>query len=162
MFKVGECVIYKTDVCKIKEIKKNYIGNQDYYVLVPIDDESLVISVPAENKLGVIRKIISKEKVEEIIKMIPNVELITFDNEKMFEQEYKKLLYSRNYEDLIKIIKTTYSRNSDRLLNKKKISEKDDFYFKKAERMLYSEFAVSLNVTYDEAKKYVVDSVGSE
>lgn len=157
MFKKGEFVVYRTEVCKVKDIMLDHINGKDYYKLSPIDDDSLTINIPVENNL--VRSLITKEKVDLIIEMIPSVKQISFDNEKMFEQEYKKILYSGKYEDLIKIIKTTFSRNSNRLSNKKKISEKDDYYFKQAEKMLYSEFAAVLNMSVDEAREYVISKV---
>lgn len=36
MYKVNDLLIYKKDVCKVKEIK--YLRNLDYYVLSPIKD----------------------------------------------------------------------------------------------------------------------------
>ena len=63
------------------------------------------------------------------------------------------------YEDLIKIIKTTYLRNKERIDNNKKIGGTDDEYFKQAEKYLYNEFSVALNMSYDDTKKYVIDKV---
>lgn len=63
------------------------------------------------------------------------------------------------HEGLIKIIKTTYIRNKERVDNKRKIGEKDDTYFKKAEKLLYTEFSLALNMTYDETKDYVLSKV---
>ena len=80
-------------------------------------------------------------------------------NDKLLENEYKKLLHEEGYDGLIKIIKTTYLRNCDRINNKKKISERDEIYFNMAEKYLYNEFAVSLGVTFEEAKKYVIEKV---
>ena len=57
--------------------------------------------------------------------------------EKQIEQTYKELMKSGTHEDLVKIIKTTYLRNQMRILNNKKISEKDDEYFKRAEKYLW-------------------------
>ncbi|HPE15235.1 MAG TPA: CarD family transcriptional regulator [Bacilli bacterium] len=157
MFKVNDYVIYKNDTCIIKNTKN--MRGRDYYSLSPIDDLSLNIDVSIENNLGHIRSIISKSEVEQIISSIPMVECIEFENEKMFESEYKRILASGKYEDLIKIIKTSFLRNDARLLNNKRISEKDDFYFKKAEKILYNEFSIALGLTYDETKKYVIDRV---
>lgn len=157
MFNIDDYVLYKRDVCIIKEIKKNM--GQDYYVLIPIEDESLKIEVPVVNKLGNIKKLITKENALEIIEQIPNIKPLEIENEKIIEQEYKKLFNSGNPLDLIKIIKTTYLRNENRILNKKRISERDDIYFNKAERLLYNELSKVLNKTYDETKKYVIDNV---
>ena len=43
----------------------------------------------------------------------------------------------------------------------KKISDKDNFYFDKAEKYLYNELSISLNMNYEEVKKYVFDTVSS-
>lgn len=156
MYKVGDFVVYKRDVCEIVEIKESYFKGLDYFVLLPLNDKTLKIQVPTNNKL--LRDVISKEKVIEIINNIPSIELIKTDN-KLIENEYKRLLNSDKYEDLIKIIKTTYLRNKEREDSKKKISDKDKFYFEKAERLLYSEFSIALNITYDETKEYVINKV---
>lgn len=151
MFKEGDFVVYKRDVCKIKKIKED-----NYYVLVPIDDESLVITIP-KNNLNV-RGIISKDESEELINSIPKIEIINV-NDKMLENEYKNLLNSGKLEDLIKIIKTTYLRNENRISNHKKIGEKDDNYFKKTEKLLYNELSISLGLSYEDTKKYVTKKV---
>ena len=142
-------------MCYIKEIIE--IKDKKYYVLFPIDDDSLTIKVPVDNSF--IRRVISKDEVAEIIKNIINIDIIKVDNEKMIEQEYKKLLENATHENLIKIIKTSYLRNDKRKREKKKISEKDDTYFKLAEKILYNEFSVALKMNYEDTKKYVVDSV---
>lgn len=67
-------------------------------------------------------------------------------------------MHSGTYEDLIKIIKTSYLRNKDR---KKKISEIDNEYFNKAGSYLYNEFRVVLNLSFSETKEYVIKSVSS-
>ncbi len=158
MKKIGDYVIYRKEVCKVVNIKEKHFQNKDYYVLVPIDDESLRIDVPIENKNGWLRELISKDEAENIIKKIPKIDMITC-NEKMIEPQYKMLLSEGSHESLIKIIKTTYLRNKDRLDNKKKISDKDNYYFELAEKYLYNEFSVVLGMDYEQTKKYVIDCV---
>ena len=156
MYKVGEYIVYKKDVCIIKEIKEKYYKDIDYYILEPINDKSLKISVPINSKF--IRKLITKEKIKEIIKKIPSVEIIN-SHEKMLETKYKELLKTDNYLDLIKIIKTTYLRNKERLDNNKKVGEKDYNYFNLAEKYLYTEFSIILNMSYNETKEYIKKEV---
>jgi len=150
MYKIGDYVVYKRDVCKIRDIKDSN------YVLNPIDDQTLTITIPQSNNF--IRGIISKKESEELIKKIPNIDMIKV-NDKLLENEYKNLLNSGKLEDLVKIIKTTYLRNEDRINNRKKIGEKDDNYFKKAEKLLYNEISISLNLSYEETKKYIKERV---
>ena len=153
MFKVNDIVVYVSDVCKITNLN----NATKYYTLKPIDDKSLVIKIPFDNDR--VRGLISKKEVGKIIKQIPDVSLIEFKNPKMVENEYKKLLYSNEHLNLIKIIKTTHLRNKERVDNNKKKSEKDSTYFKLAEKLLYNEFAIVLNKTYDETKEYVTNEV---
>lgn len=158
MYKIGEYVVYKKDVCKIIDIRKNHFNNEDYYIMVPANDSSLKIDIPTANRCNFIRDIISKEEVLKLIRKIPTISLIKIDD-KLLEQEYKALISNGNHEDLIKIIKTTYLRNKDKIENKKKISEKDNHYFEQAEKYLYSEFSVALNMSYEDTKQFVIDEV---
>ncbi len=156
MYKENDYLVYKRDVCKVQKILEKYFNNSDYYELLPISDESLIIKVPVNSKD--IRKLISKEETLKLIKEIPNIKLIE-SNDRLIENEYKILLNSGSIEDLIKIIKTTYLRNLKRVNDGKKIGDKDGNYFKKAEKYLYNELAISLKMSYDECKKYVIEEV---
>ena len=154
MFKKNDYVVYKRNVCKIKEIKQNHYKGKDYYVLTPIDDETLTIDIPIENKL--IRPIMNKEEAIKLIEKIKDINIIQ-TNDKIIEMEYKNLMKSNKMEDLIKIIKTSYLRNDNRKKNGKKITEKDDTYFKAAESILYNELSLSLGMTFDKTKEYVIN-----
>lgn len=160
MYKINDYIVYRHDVCKIKKIKK--IKDKDYYVISPIDDNSLIINTPADNKMGYIRDILSKEEAKKIIDSIKDIKAVDSINEKNVEATYKELLNSYSYENLIKIIKTTYERNNNRLINNKKISEKDDTYFKLAEKYLYNELAISLNTTSEKIKDYIINKFKNE
>ena len=140
MFKIGDFLIYKGDLCELKDIKKNESMNFDYYILSPVKDKSLT------------------EQVEEIIKKIPDIKVIE-NEDRMIEREYKILLSTDDHLDLIKIIKTTFARNEERRIAGKKIGDKDINYFKKAEQILYNEFSVALGLSYEETKKYVTEKV---
>jgi len=159
MFNVGDYVIHNRELCKIKDIKDNNVSGEDkYYVLNPIDDKSLTISVPINNKNESLRSVISKEIALNLIKEIPKIEIID-SNDKLIESEYKALMNSNTFEGLIKIIKTTYMRNDERLKANKKIGEKDKFYFEKAGKYLYDEFSIALEMTFDEVKTFVINEV---
>lgn len=100
----------------------------------------------------------SLEEVKELINRIPLVEVIETDD-KNLENDYKQLLHSEKIDDLIKIIKTAYLRNKDRIDNNKKIGEKDNNYFNLAERYLYTEFSIVLNKNFEDTKDYVIEKV---
>lgn len=156
MYKVGDKIVYKRDVCKIDEIKENYAANQDYYVLTPLFDTDLKIKIPTNNLN--LRNLITKKELEDIIDEIPNIDLIIKDNREI-EYEYKNLLSTYNIKDLIPIIKTTYLRNLEREKQKKKISDIDSTYFELAEKYLYDECSVVLDKTVEETKEYFISKL---
>ena len=129
MYKVNDLLVYKKDVCVVEEIKPKYLRDTDYYVLSPLTDKSLKLQVPTTS--NAIRDLIKKEKIEEIIQSIPNIEVIKSDA-KTLETDYKLLMQNGTHEDLIKIIKTTYLRNKERLDNNKKTADKDNYCFNQA------------------------------
>lgn len=158
MFNVNDFLVYKKEVCRVKEIKENSLDKSSYYVLIPVTDESLKIEVPTANRLGHLRNLISIEEIDNIIKKIPSIKIIE-ENDRLIENEYKELLKSGTFEDLITIIKTTYLRNKARENTKRKLSDKDNTYFNLAEKYLYTEFSIVLNKSYKDTKKYVEDEV---
>ena len=156
MYNIGDYVVYKRDVCIVKEINKKYYRDMDYYKLEPINDKSLKLDVPVNNRY--IRNIITKDRLDEIVNNIPNIDVVS-GNDKYIENDYKELMLSGKHEDLVKIIKTTYLRNKERLDNKKKVTDKDIWYFKEAEKYLYTEFSIVLKCSYEEARDYVISKV---
>lgn len=152
MFKVGEKIVYKGKVCSIVS------QNEDSYVLIPIEDKSLKITLKKEN--ASFRNLLSKDEVMAIIKKMPSIDVLDVPD-KMLEQEYKRLMTTGNHLDLIKINKTTYLRNKNRLDNKKKIGDKDNNYFFQAENLLYTEFKEVLDMSYDEVKEYISKSIAN-
>ncbi|MEG0994728.1 MAG: CarD family transcriptional regulator [Bacilli bacterium] len=158
MYKVGDHVVYRRDVCQVKNIKKSKLGEDEYYVLVPIDDASLTIDIPVDNRRGFLRDLITEEEVENIISHIQEVEIID-KPDKLLENEYRLLLNTGDHLDLVKIIKTAYARNKYRLDNKKKTGDKDSYYHEKAEKYLYNEFGIILGLNFEDTKSYVTDKV---
>jgi len=160
MFKIGEHVVYKHDVCLLKEVKKGR-NDKEYYVLVPITDNTLKIEIPTDLANKNIKKLITKEYALELIQKMKEIEVIKTDT-KLLENVYRQLLSDETHESLIKIIKTTYLRNKERIDSKRKVSDKDDYYFRLAEKYLYNELSIVLNKDYEETKKYVIEEVDKD
>lgn len=107
---------------------------------------------------NLLKKVITKEEIDRLLLEIPEINIIDL-GEKQIEQEYKELMKSGTHEDLVKIIKTSYLRNQIRILNNKRISEIDDEYFKRAEKYLYEEIGIVLNLSFEDTKKYIINKL---
>lgn len=156
MYKIGDYVVYRKNVCIIKNIKKNVSSGDLIYVMNPIDDESLTINIPVKNEINLLRNIISKEEAISIINNIYNIDTLENIDDRLLENKYKELLNLGSHEDLVKIIKTTYLRNEYRLKNNKKVNERDNKYFNLAEKYLYNELSVALNMSIEQIKEYII------
>lgn len=154
MYKINDYVIYKREVCIIKE--KKDIRTQEYYILENKEDASLKVSVPVSQESQLLRPLTEKNLIFKVLDNIPNIKELDV-NERNLEDQYKLLLQGSSLEDLVKIIKTTYIRNSIRKNNKKKMSDKDIHYQEIAEKFLYNEIAYSLGIPYEEAKEVVTE-----
>lgn len=151
MFNINDYVLYKHDTCRVDNIV-NY-NDKWYYVLIPVSDSSLKINVLKDN-CNIIRNVMSYDDAIKLIDSMPYIDVI-LESDKNIENEYKKCLSSLDYNELIKVIKTCYLRNKNRVDNKKKVSDKDLYYLSLAEKYLYNELAISLNISFDEVVKYV-------
>ncbi len=157
MFKVGDYVVYRREVCKLMGIEKNNLSHISYYILIPEFNKSLTIKVPIDNS-SYIKSLLSKKEIEALIMQIPNIQVIESNN-RLVENEYKLFIHSGKYEDLIKIIKTAYFKDKARADNKKKIGERGGTFFNQAEKFLYEELSVALGIDYDDAKNYIISEI---
>jgi CarD family transcriptional regulator len=157
-YNIGEYVVHKHTVCRITTIEKNYKYDDNYYIMTPIDDATVQIAVPVKDDAGSLRPVMSHKDAEALVKRIPQIEVIA-NQDRTLENEYRVLMNSDNVEDLVKVIKTTYARNDARSKTGRHAGEKDSAYFKRAEHSLYSELAVSLDMSYDQASAYVAKIV---
>ncbi len=160
MFTVNEIVVYRKDVFRIKEIIKKDSKDASYYLLVPYenDDGSLKIQVPVANKKGYLRKLSTKEEIESLIKRISEIQVLQ-GNVRMLETEFRNMMKKPSLDDLVCIIKTTYLRNQERLAQNKKMGSADTAFFNEAEKILYQEIGVVLNLTIEQAKEYITTKI---
>lgn len=143
-------IVYRKETCKIIE------KEDGYYKLVPVNDTSIKYKVPVDSNF--LKKVITKEEIDRLLLEIPEINTINL-GEKQIEQEYKELMKSGTHEDLVKIIKTSYLRNQIRILNNKRISEIDDEYFRRAEKYLYEEIGIVLNLSFENTKEYIINKL---
>lgn len=160
MFKIGQKIIYRRDVCTVEAVMKDFKDGQDYYKLVPFYDDSLVVNAPVDGIDAVSRDLLSMDDIDGLIEQIPQIDCVNCED-RTLESIYKDLYNSEKHEDLVKIIKTAYVRSEKKQQKGQRRSERDKEYFRKAEKALYSELAIVLGKTVDDTKEYVVERVAA-
>lgn len=156
MYKINDYVIYKREVCAVKDLKK--INNQDYYTLENKEDTSLKISIPVSQETQLLRHLATFDEISNTLDHINDIPTLDI-NERNLEEQYKLLLQGTTIENLIKIIKTAYIRNEIRKNNHKHLSDTDTSYQELAEQFLFNEIAYAMNISYDAAKELVFNKL---
>lgn len=160
MFKVNDTIMYGTQgICKIVEItEKDFMGaKKEYYVLKPINDAGATLFAPKNNAKieAKMRRILSKEEINELIETMPYEEANWISNENERKEKYKSIIASGDRTELIKMIKALYFQKKKREADGKHLYLSDERFFKEAERILYDEFQYVLKIQRDELMSFI-------
>lgn len=164
MFKVGEYVVFATNgVCKVEAVGKLEMNGMSeeklYYTLAPIHASKTKIFTPIDNDKVIMRRVLSRKAVLELIDDVENIEIISIEDDKAREEAYKEAIKKCDCRELIKIIKTLNLRKEARLLEGKKVINSDERYLKIAEENLYEELALPLEIDRDEMSTFIIERV---
>lgn len=163
MFKINDYVVYSSSgVYKIVDItiEKDINDNDtEYYVLRPAFDKNLTIKTPVNNPKVLIRGIMKKDDVLSLIENMPEVETTWVEDNRERSERFKAALRTGEGEEWIKLIKTIYLEKREKTDHGKKLMKTDEQIMKAAEKILYEEFAIALDISPEEVISYINDHV---
>ncbi|MCI8280839.1 MAG: CarD family transcriptional regulator [Lachnospiraceae bacterium] len=167
MFKKGDYIVYgSTGICVIEDITTmdlpGVTKERLYYVMLPYGKNGNKIFTPVDNPKMKLRRVLTKEETLALIDEIPAMEQVGISEEKLREQKYKEYLRSCECKNWIRMIKTLYHRNQERISQGKKVTATDERYFKLAEENLYTEFSISLDIPKDKIQEYIEKRLNKE
>lgn len=169
MFEVGSTVIYRNHVCLIAGMHEKYFEDKDYYELRAILEGSLKFYiVAAEAKSPLVRPAMSKKEALELIEELPALAVIDEAElnlagagvsrsvaERQLKDEYARRVSQCSPRELAVVVKSTYERIRDRELTGKQPMSVDKKFLALAEKLLYDELSVSLDMPRDEVPDFV-------
>lgn len=161
MYNINDTVLYgKQGVCKIKEIKiENFSGKpMEYYFLQPAYSDNTVIYVPVDNDelVSKMRKVISVEEIDELIKEVKESEVLWYDTDKERREKYNAVIASGDRKKLLQLIHSLYINQEERKSIGKNMYVSDERIMKEAEKLVYEEFATVLKIKPNEVTPYIV------
>ena len=164
MLAIGTKVVYGTNgVCEIADIRREEVAGEarNYYVLRAGEsgaDSLIFVPVDSEKLVAQMRPLLSREEVEAIIlraASLPETDWPT-DNRRRSEL-FRKIIDSGDRTALISLIKTIYNAGKRREDIGKKNYLADEQVMKRAEKILYSEFAEVLDIAPGEVVRYIAE-----
>lgn len=167
MFQIGEIVIYGTSgACRINAVEKRELGDcvQECYVLKPVYDNSLTIRVPRNNEMlmAKMHPVITKDEVMDLIHEMPETENCYDADMNARKLFYSDTLKSGDHHSLLKMIKSIYCYKKERMANGKRLSGFDENAMREAENMLYTEFALALDIQPNQVVSFIQNEVSTE
>lgn len=160
MFNVGDLIVYgNSGVYSVSEYCKSPVDKHDtrvFYLLRPMHESaSNIIITPVDNDRIPMRGIISEDEAYSLIDKIPYITALEIENEKGRKEKYREAIGKCDLEEYVKIIKTVEQRRDNVLKAKKRLSETDADYEKRAKFCLYSEIASVFSLRMDEVEGFI-------
>jgi len=162
MFSIGQYVSCgNKGVCTIENVTTLDISGVDkkkmYYILKPYYMAASTVYVPVDSSTTSIRPILTREEAQELLKEIQGIPMLTIQNEKLIEQDYKTAMKTNRPEEWVSIIKTIYARRQKRLQAGRKETAVDSRFFKLAEDNLYGELAIALEMPRSQVSESIYE-----
>lgn len=166
-YQINDTILYGTQgVCKITgTVQKDFGGCvMDYYTLQPVYSDNSVIYVPMHNEalLQKMRRVLSPEEIYTLIQAMPRQEVSWIENENERKERCREILSRGDRLELVRAIKALYLHQQELQKTGKKLHVSDERFLKEAEKMLYDEFALVLNIKEDEVLPFIMKQIEVE
>lgn len=162
MFSKGSYITYGTyGACKISDIRKEDFsgcGQQEYYILQPVStNDGSKLFVPTDNELltGKMRHMPSAQEIHSLIESIPEDNTAWIDNSSERKERFKEVMENGDHRELIAMIKCIHDKKSERIACGKKLWISDENTLAQAEKILYNEFALVLDIRPEDVLPFI-------
>lgn len=166
MFSIGDYIVYGSEgVYTVTEYTSSPIDKNDtrqFYMLRPVHGPAgNVIITPVGNDKVKMRPVMSRDEALAFIDRIPQIPTLTVEREKNRREIYRQALSIASGDEFVKIIKTVTERRDELLKAKKRLSESDNDYEKKAKFCLNGELSISLGIPIDQIDEFIKNRLSS-
>ncbi|MEA4890059.1 MAG: CarD family transcriptional regulator [Clostridiaceae bacterium] len=159
MYKIGDSIMFgNCGACRILDIHTRPDNNNDstlYYILQPIFDENSRIYFPVNSDKVFLRSLYSKQEVEQLIASMGTLEPLWIDDKKEREIKYRDIFKSCDSQVCMRMLKGLYLKKKDKIAGGKTLSESDILMYRSAEKLLFEEFALALNIPVGSVSNYI-------
>lgn len=160
VFQVQQKVVYGIHgVCIIQQIQEQIIDYQKklYYVLVPIERSDTQYLIPVDNEMAVqkLRPLLTKEELMHLLSHKSIAEDVWIPEENLRKMRYKELINSGDRPMLLAMVRTLRLHKKRQLEQGRKLHLCDDNFLRDAERLIYAEFSIVLDMSPAEVENYL-------
>lgn len=167
MYKVNDAVFYGVHgVCIVEGVsKRDFCGTvSDYYTLQPVYNSrsKVFVSVERAENCAVMRKILTKDEVLEIIDSLNADTNIWIDDDAERKIKFNEVLKNGTRNEVAFLIKTVYEQKAKLISENKKIHAADERFLEEAEKAPHEEFAYVLSIPKENVQKFICERLDLE
>ncbi len=162
MFVIGDYVMHNGHgLCVILDLIHNETLDNDFYKLQTIHNK-MSIMMPCDKATQFLRPILSKQS---LIKAMNDSVILS--NEYVKDNKERKIIFqqlitSNDIVDTIRLLKMLYHLSDDKKIEKKTLGSFDTQFLQQAEKKLFNETAVVMNMTIEDAKNYIYERLKAQ
>ena len=108
------------------------------------------------------KEILSPEEIKELIHSLPDKEPLWSDDDKERAELYREIFEKGERGDIIRVIKTLYDKKTELSEKGKKLRSHDEAVFNRAEKMIYDEFALVLDIKREDVVPFILENINKE
>ncbi len=165
MYQTGELIVYgTTGVCRVEGVTKPRLNlaerNREYYLLTPLFQDGVIYS-PVDSEKVAMRPVMTRQEAEELVDQMPELQAEAWKAPTMqaLTQRYQDVMRSHDCRQLAALTKSIYAKRRQAESHKRRLGLVDERYMKQAERLLYGELSVALDIPYDDVEAYIARRV---
>ena len=162
MYTVGDLAVYSTQgICRIIDISEKTFSDvtKKYYVLQPLNDPKLSISVPVISDKSNLSAVVNPKEAEEIIASFKEPASDWIEKNLHRTQAYNDILKKGNRLEMSNVINTLIRKRHELELIDKKFAIQDSKFLQSVQSMLFMELAVALSTTPDLIAERVMENI---
>ena len=164
MFKLGERIIYGSEgVFIVSDYSSSPVDKNDgrvFYILKSaFGNDNNIIYTPTDNTNVIMRSVMSREQAACFIDRIPDIAPLVVEHEKMRRECYRAVMACAESEGYVSLIKAVQERRAQYAKQKKRASDVDVDYEKKAKYCLYGELSSALDIPFADVEKYISNKI---
>ncbi len=153
MFNIGDIIIYSAHgLCQIDDICEKTYGDTtgSYYVLHPLENSKLIISIPIDSKKILMQKVMEREEAEEILYSFQQPGIEWIENVRQRTKHYSSLINTGDRKEIAKVAITLMKKKLEANSDKKKPHDHDRALLAYIQKIMFMELSVSLDTSYEE------------
>jgi len=158
MYNVGDLIIYSTHgLCKIEDICEKSFGNatRTYYVMHPIEDTKLTISIPKAIGEKNMQSLMEKAEAQKVLQSFQRAGILWVEDARERHKKYSGIVKTGERKDISQVANTLMRKEDEVRRNKQKMSEQDRKMLESIQTILFQELAVSLDKSFEEISEEV-------